>query len=230
MARVSLRRASSGAYSLRAGDRPRALTRLVKQIGALAAVIGAVLLAGYLVFTRLLVFPPLTLSLVSFASAGMLGLLRRSLVASSHLDRSIEDVKRAGKSLNAMSLGSAAESIARLADAEGVAIYTAQGGGRMRLVAAHGIRYSPEGLRRFCITVSRQPRPGTAVDSNRRVVRWRRHARDRAWRARGTIHRNTAALRRDRCQRRGNLGREGGIRLDGGGREDWHGRRGLWAI
>jgi CHASE2 domain-containing sensor protein len=112
---------------------------VVKQIGFLAAVIGAVLLAGYLAFTRLLVFPPLTLSLVSFASAGVLGLLRRSLVASSHLDRSIEDIKRAGESLNAMSLGSAAESIARLADAEGVAIYASQGEGRMRLVAAHGM-------------------------------------------------------------------------------------------
>ena len=96
----------------------------VKQLGALAAVTGAVLLASYVAFTRFLVFPPLTLSLVSFASAGVLGLLRRSLVASSDLDRSIEDIKRAGESLNGKRLGSAAESIARLADAEGVAIYT----------------------------------------------------------------------------------------------------------
>lgn len=110
----------------------------LKQIGVLAALIGAVLLAGYLAFTRLLEFPPLTLSLVSFASAGVLGLLRRTLVASSHLDRSIEDIKRTGEFLNAMSLGSAAESIARLADAEGVAIYTSQRRGRMRLVAAQG--------------------------------------------------------------------------------------------
>src|ERR1019366_7373987 len=111
----------------------------VKQIVVLAAVAGAVLLVGYLAFTRLLVFPPLTLSLVSFASAGTLGLLRRSLVASSDLDRSIEDINRAGESLNTMNLGSAAESIARLADAEGVAIYASQRGGRMRLVAAHGM-------------------------------------------------------------------------------------------
>ena len=109
----------------------------VKQIGALAAVGGAVLLAGYLAFTRLLVFPPLTLSLVSFGSASVLGLLRRSLVASSHLDRSIEDIDRAGESLNAPSLGSAAESIVRLADAVGAAIYASQRG-RVRLVAAHG--------------------------------------------------------------------------------------------
>jgi signal transduction histidine kinase/CHASE2 domain-containing sensor protein len=111
----------------------------VKQIAALAAVTGAVLLAGYLAFTRFLVFPPLTLSLVSFASAGVLGLLRRSLVASSHLDKTIEDIRRAGESLNATTLGSAAESIARLADAEAVAIYKLGGGGSLRLVAAHGI-------------------------------------------------------------------------------------------
>jgi len=123
----------------------------VKQIGVLAAVSGAILLAAYLAFTRLLVFPPLTLSLVSFASAGVLGLLRRSLVASSHLDRSIEDIRRAGESLNGVSLGSAAESIARLADAEGVAIYTSQGGGRMRLVAAHGTAILPKGSGDFAL-------------------------------------------------------------------------------
>jgi signal transduction histidine kinase/CHASE2 domain-containing sensor protein len=111
----------------------------VKQICALIAVIGAIVLAGYLAFTRFLVFPPLTLSLVSFASAGVLGFLRRSLVASSHLDRSIEDIKHAEESLNPMSLGSAAWSIARLADAEGVAIYTSNGGGSMDLAATHGL-------------------------------------------------------------------------------------------
>jgi signal transduction histidine kinase/CHASE2 domain-containing sensor protein len=123
----------------------------VKQIGILAAVTGVVLLAGYLAFTRLRVFPPLTLSLVSFASAAVLGLLRLSLVASSHLDRSIEDIKHAEKALNATSLGLAAESIARLADAEGVAIYTLRGGGRIRLVAAHGIAILRKGSGGFAI-------------------------------------------------------------------------------
>jgi signal transduction histidine kinase/CHASE2 domain-containing sensor protein len=123
----------------------------VKQIGVLAAVTGAVLLAGYLAFTRFLVFPSLTLSLVSFASAGVLGLLRRSLVASSHLDRTIEDIKRAGESLNSISLGSAAESIARLADAEGVAIYLLRGGSRMRLVAAHGMTILRKGSGGFAL-------------------------------------------------------------------------------
>jgi len=129
----------------------------VKQIGFLAAVTGAVLLAGYLAFTRFLVFPPLTLSLVSFASAGVLGLLRRSLVASSHLDSSIEDIKHAGESLCAMSLGSAAESIARLADAEGVAIYASRGGGRMRLVAAQGIPILRKGSDGFALPTHVKP-------------------------------------------------------------------------
>jgi PAS domain S-box-containing protein len=111
----------------------------VKQIAALAGVAGAVLVAAYLAFTRALVFPPLTLSLVSFASAGVLGLLRRSWVASSHLDKTIKEIQRAGESLNTTTLGSAAESIARLADAEAVAIYTLGAGGSLRLVAAHGI-------------------------------------------------------------------------------------------
>jgi signal transduction histidine kinase len=117
----------------------------IKQIGTLAAVIAAVFLASYFSFTRLLVFPPLTLSLVSFASAGLFGQMRRSLVASSQLDRSIEDVNRAESSLNVMNLGSAAESIARLADADGVAIYMSQVGGRMRLVTAHGIAILQKG-------------------------------------------------------------------------------------
>jgi signal transduction histidine kinase len=135
----------------------------VKQIGGLASVGGAVLLAGYLAFTRLLVFPPLALSVVSFGSAGMLGLLRRSLAASSHLDRSIEDIERAGESLNATSLGSAAESIARLANAAGVAIYTSQGvrqGGRVRLAAAHGIAVLQNGSGGFAAP----PRTGLGQD------------------------------------------------------------------
>jgi signal transduction histidine kinase/CHASE2 domain-containing sensor protein len=111
----------------------------IKQVGVLATVTVLILLAGYLAFTRFLVFPPLTLSLVSFASAGVFGLLRKSLVASTQLDRSIEDIQRAEESLNANILGSAAESIARLADAEAVAIYTLGGGESLRLVAAHGI-------------------------------------------------------------------------------------------
>ena len=100
----------------------------IKQIVALVAILAAVLLASYFSLTRLLVFPPLTLSLVSLTSAGLLGQLRRSLIASGQIDRSIEEVKRAESALTAMNLGSAAESIARLADADGVAIYVSQEG------------------------------------------------------------------------------------------------------
>ena len=111
----------------------------IKQIGGLAVVLGAVLVAGYLVYTRVLILPPLTPCLVSFASAGVFGQLRRSLLASVHLDKSIEEVKRADESLNAMDMGSAAESIARLTNADGVAIYSSPAGGRMRLRTTHEI-------------------------------------------------------------------------------------------
>jgi signal transduction histidine kinase/CHASE2 domain-containing sensor protein len=110
----------------------------VLQIGALAAVTAAALLTGYFALTRYLIFPPITVSMVSLVSAGVLGLLRRSLVASSHLDRTIEDIRRSGEFLNPTSLGSAAASIARLAAAEGVAIYTEESNGGRRLVAFHG--------------------------------------------------------------------------------------------
>jgi len=111
---------------------------VMKQVGVLAAITGSVLLACYLSYTRLLLFPPLTICMVSFASAGVLGLLRRSLVASSLVDKGIQDIQRAGASLNTTSLDSVAESIARLAEAEGVAIYMSQVDGRMRPVAAYG--------------------------------------------------------------------------------------------
>ena len=112
---------------------------VMKQVGVLAMIAGTVLLACYLAYTRLLVYPPLTLSLVSFASAGVLGLLRHLLIASSLVDKGIQDIQRAGASLNAESLDSAAKYRAQLAEAEGIAIYTSQAGGRMRAVAAYGI-------------------------------------------------------------------------------------------
>ena len=126
----------------------------IKQIGALIAIITVILLAGYLSFTRLLIFPPLTLSLVSFASAGLFGQLRRSLIASGQIDRSIEDVKHAENSLSVMSSGSAAESIARLADVQGVAIYMSKKG-RLGLVAAHGIAIFQKGHTGFLLPPQR---------------------------------------------------------------------------
>jgi signal transduction histidine kinase/CHASE2 domain-containing sensor protein len=123
----------------------------IKQIVALVAILAVVLLASYFSFTRLLVFPPFALCLVSLASAGLFGQLRRSLVASGQIDRSIEEVKRAESSMTAMDLGSAAESIARLADADGVAIYVSQVGRRMRLVTAHGIPILQKGHTGFLL-------------------------------------------------------------------------------
>ena len=123
----------------------------IKQIGVLTAVTGVVLLVSYLAFTRFLVFPPVTVSLVSFASASVLGLMRRSLVASAQLDRSIEAAKLAEGSVTASGVEAAAESIARLADVDGVAIYTSYRDGRMWLVAAHGITILPKGSDGFAL-------------------------------------------------------------------------------
>jgi signal transduction histidine kinase/CHASE2 domain-containing sensor protein len=123
----------------------------IKQIVGLVGILAAVLLASYFSLTRLLVLPPLTLSLVSLTSAGLFGQLRRSLIASGQIDRSIEEVKRAESALTATSLGSAAESIARLAEADGVAIYLSNKGLRQRLVTAHGITILRSGYDAFSL-------------------------------------------------------------------------------
>jgi signal transduction histidine kinase/CHASE2 domain-containing sensor protein len=123
----------------------------IKQIGVLAALTGVVLLVSYLAFARFLVFPPVTVSLVSFASASVLGLMRRSLVASAQLDRSIEAVKLAEGSVTASGVEAAAESIARLADVDGVAIYTSHRDGPVWLVAAHGITILSKGSDGFAL-------------------------------------------------------------------------------
>lgn len=109
-----------------------------QQIVSLAAVLGAILLVCYFSFTRLLVFPPLTLCLVSCGSAGLLGELRRSIVASRQLDRAIEDIRLAEDSLSVMSRKSAAESVLRLTGASSVAIYTSGRFGRLLSVSTAG--------------------------------------------------------------------------------------------
>ena len=65
---------------------------IVKQLAALGAAAFLVILGSYLAFTELLVYPPLVPALVAFASAGMLGLLYRSLAASSRLDLNIAEL------------------------------------------------------------------------------------------------------------------------------------------
>lgn len=121
---------------------------MAKQLAVLGGMAGAVTLSSYMAFTRLLVIPPLMPGLVSFASAGLLGLLRRSLITSSRLDASIGAIANAGDLLLPHSLpNTGAEAIGRLTGAAGVAIFASQGIGRYVLVAQHGARVS-SGLNR----------------------------------------------------------------------------------
>ena len=68
----------------------------LKQVAVLGGVVAVVVLASYLAFVELLVFPPLAPCLVAFVSAGILGLLRRSLVASARLDANIAELAYSG--------------------------------------------------------------------------------------------------------------------------------------
>jgi len=73
----------------------------VRQAGALCLLALAVLMASYLAFARLMVYPPLVPVLCSLVSAGFMGLLARSLGASSQLDRSIADLSQSSDILPA---------------------------------------------------------------------------------------------------------------------------------
>ena len=55
---------------------------LLKQLGVLLGMAALVMLVSYLAFLKLLIYPPMVPCLVAFACAGLLALLRRSLVAS----------------------------------------------------------------------------------------------------------------------------------------------------
>ncbi len=78
------------AITLVALERAQGKPEIARQTGALLIVGFGVVVAAYLEFSRLLIFPPLAPAIVSFASAGILGLLWRSLAASSRLDESID--------------------------------------------------------------------------------------------------------------------------------------------
>jgi len=78
---------------------------LLKQVAVLVGVAAAIWLAAYLAFTRFLVFPPLAPALIAFAVAGILGLLRRSLDASSRLDANIAELAVSGDLLAPASAG-----------------------------------------------------------------------------------------------------------------------------
>src|SRR5450759_3079212 len=68
----------------------------LKQLGVLVGVAALVLLASYLAFLKLLFDPPMVACLVAFGCAGLLGLLRRSLVASARLDANIAELALSG--------------------------------------------------------------------------------------------------------------------------------------
>ena len=111
----------------------------LKQVGALAGMAAGILLVCYLMFTRLLIFPPLTPGMVAFTSAGILGLLRRSLVTSARLDSTIADLARGGSLLDPdNSAAGAAESIARITGAVTVAIFGPSHAGQQHLLARYG--------------------------------------------------------------------------------------------
>jgi signal transduction histidine kinase/CHASE2 domain-containing sensor protein len=69
---------------------------ILKQTGGLAAIAALILTASYVAFARLLVVPPLVPCLVAYGGAGILTLLRRSLLASARLDRNIGELALSG--------------------------------------------------------------------------------------------------------------------------------------
>ena len=82
--------ALAAAATLAALERTQGKLEAARQAGALLLLLAGVLLASYLEFTRLLIFPPLVPALVALVSAAVMGLLWRSLAASSELDVGIE--------------------------------------------------------------------------------------------------------------------------------------------
>ena len=82
--------------------------------------------------------------MVSFASAGILGLLSRSLATSARLDSTIAQMTRsaAGFAHDSGAAG-AVETIAALTGAAGVAIFTTREGDRYDLAASFGTPVQP---------------------------------------------------------------------------------------
>ncbi|MCX6626659.1 MAG: CHASE2 domain-containing protein [Candidatus Solibacter sp.] len=68
----------------------------LKQLGVLVGVAALVILASYLAFLKLLLYPPMVPCMVAFGCAGLLGLSRRSLVASARLDANITELALSG--------------------------------------------------------------------------------------------------------------------------------------
>lgn len=111
----------------------------LKQAAALAALFVLLLIAGYAAFVLVRVVPPLAASTVSFASAGLLGLLSRSFFLSARLDHALADLSRAEDVLSPASApSSAAEAILSLTGAHAAAIFAGPPDGEVQLVTAHG--------------------------------------------------------------------------------------------
>jgi PAS domain S-box-containing protein len=78
---------------------------LIKQLLVLAGVAALVVFGGRAVFQQFQVFPPVVACLVAFGVAGLLGLLRRSLVASARLDADLAQLALSGDLLAPASPG-----------------------------------------------------------------------------------------------------------------------------
>jgi PAS domain S-box-containing protein len=110
----------------------------VKQVASLAGVALGVLLAAYVAYVHLLVVVPTTAGVVSFASAGLLGLLRRSMATSARLDEAIDEMARGEDLFAPAASANGAEAIARLTGSAAVAIFAPGVDGRARTVAWSG--------------------------------------------------------------------------------------------
>ncbi|HEV7860474.1 MAG TPA: CHASE2 domain-containing protein [Pyrinomonadaceae bacterium] len=121
----------------------------LKQLCALGGLVIALLALSYLAFTRWLIIPPVVPALVSLATAAPLLLLSRSLATSADLDERIAELSSADRWLTPQAQvkvsehnlrSSPAEMIARLLEAESVAIFARPTGTShdYHLIAAYG--------------------------------------------------------------------------------------------
>lgn len=121
----------------------------LKQLSALGGLVVVILALSYLAFKHWLIFPPVVPSLISLATAAPLLLLRRSLATSVDLDERIAELSLTDRWLTQNDQlpardrhlqSSPAEMIARLTEAESVAIFAHQKGtgDDYHLIAAHG--------------------------------------------------------------------------------------------
>ena len=118
-----------GLLSLAHGRRPG-----LRLACALLLGFGVVLLAAFLCFTRLFIFPPLVAVLVAFGSTGISGLAARSINASAALDRGIQRIQESLRSFGRPpSPNCVAESIVRLTGAP-AAVLLRSG----KIIGAHG--------------------------------------------------------------------------------------------